>query len=197
MKAENLINKNMDRLIEQYGASDFFVGNKTTGEYQELPYQTKINLPLDEKQIEYLKENEKNFKAKELFVKVYKDPIEILGSELSNRDFAWFMRLIPYISQSECILVDKEGKYLNVKQISALLGVNYDNAKTVFRNFETLDLIGKVERQSQKDLYKTTKVLVVNPYIFFNGKDLKNDVFELFNNSKWAKLNEESSSNKK
>lgn len=127
---------------------------------------------------------------------MYKNPIEILGGELSNRDFAWFMRLIPYINQSECILVDKQGKYLNVKQISTLLGVNYDNAKSVFRSFEALQLIGKVERKSQKDLYKTIKVIVVNPYIFFNGKNLEKDVYELFKNSIWANLNNESSSNK-
>ena len=114
MKAEKLIRNNTDKLIEQYGDSGYSIVSNDTGEYKKIPCGSKLKLPLDEKQIEYLKENERNFKAKELFVKVYKDPIEILGSELSNRDFAWFMRLIPYISQSECILIDKEGmKQLN------------------------------------------------------------------------------------
>jgi hypothetical protein len=196
MKAENLINKNMDRLIEQYGESEFGLFSKVTGELQDIPYGTNFNLPLDKKQIKYIKSKEQKFKAKELFVKVYKNPIEILGGELSNRDFAWFMRLIPYISQSECILIDKDEKYLNVRQISALLGVNYDNAKSVFRNFEALNLIGKVKRRSQKDLYKSIKVIVVNPYIFFNGKDLEKDIYELFKNSRWATINNDSSSNK-
>lgn len=188
MKPDNLLNRNTELLIEQYGDSGFSLLNKKTGEYQDIPYQSNFNLPLNKKQIEYLNNNEKKFKAKEIFVKVYKDPIVILGKELSNRDFAWFMRLIPYINKSDCILMNNEC-YLNVKQISELLDVNYDNAKTVFRNFEKLGLIGKIERQSQKDIYKTNKVLVVNPYIFFNGQDLSKDVFEKFKDSRWAILN--------
>ena len=136
---------------------------------------------------ELIKNHKEKFNAKEVFAKVYKNPIEILGRELSNRDFAWFMRLIPYINKEDNILMH-EGKYLNVKDISLLLNINYDNARNVFRNYDKLDLVKKTERQSQKDVYKNVNVLVVNPFIMFNGQNLDRSVEKIFNESKWAKL---------
>ena len=53
----------------------------------------------------------------------------------------------------DCTLRNDDGEYLNVKQISELLDVNYDNLKTVFRGYEKNGLIKKVKMPSQKDIY--------------------------------------------
>lgn len=176
------LNYKTEKLVEEYGDSGYAVINKDTGEYNTLPFGTAIKL-LPQK---YNKNHKEKFNAKEVFAKVYKNPIEILGRELSNRDFAWFMRLIPYINKEDNILMHN-GKYLNVKDVSSLLGINYDNARTVFRDYDKLDLVKRIERPSQKDVYKKVKVLSVNPYIMFNGQNLDKDIESLFCKSKWAK----------
>lgn len=175
------LNYKTEKLVEEYGDSGYALLNKETGEYNTLPFGSALDL-LPQK---YIVNHKQKFKAKEVFAKVYKNPIEILGKKLSNRDFAWFMRLIPYINKEDNVLVHN-GKYLSTKDISVLLEANYDNVRTVFRNYEKLGLIRKIERPSQKDVYKTVKVLSVNPFIMFNGQNLDVDIYELFKDTEWA-----------
>lgn len=190
MKTDEL-NMNLDlrklaKLIEEYGLSDFAIINKETGEVvQDIINGSTLKNP---KLIYRNKEGKEliKFQPKELFVKLYKRAIEQLGRELSNRDFSWFVRLSPYVQMQDCSLRNDNGEYLNVKQISELLNVNYDNLKTVFRNYEKDGLIKKVKMPSQKDIYKEVNVIVVNPYLYVNGEYITKEIRELFKDTKWA-----------
>lgn len=120
------------------------------------------------------------------FIKAYKDPVEKLGKELSNRDFAWFMRLIPYIRIYDCVLYDTDNNnYLSIKDLSSIMNVDYSNLKSVIKSFEENELIKKIKRPSNKDIYKTVNALAINPFILMNGEYIDKDVKELFSNTKW------------
>ena len=121
-----------------------------------------------------------------MFVKLYKRAIDQLGRELSNRDFSWFIRLSPYVKMQDCTLRNDNDEYLNVKQISELLGVNYDNLKTVFRSYEKNGLIKKVKMPSQKDIYKEVNAIVVNPFLYVNGEYVVKEIRDMFADTKWS-----------
>ena len=174
------------KLIEEYGLSGFSIINNETGEIvQDILNGSTLKNP---KLISRNKEGKElvKFQPKELFVKLYKRAIEQLGRELSNRDFSWFIRLCPYVRMQDCTLRNDDGEYLNVKQISELLDVNYDNLKTVFRGYEKNGLIKKVKMPSQKDIYKEVNVIVVNPFLYVNGEYVVKEIRDLFSDTKWS-----------
>lgn len=174
--------------IDEYGMSDFAIIDKTTGEVvQDLVNGTKIKAPRLKYKNTYGKELIK-FQPKEQFVKMYKKAIEQLGHELSNRDFAWFMRLAPYVYMQDCALRNDDGEYLNIKQLSELLNVNYNNLKNIFHSYEELELIKKIKMPSQKSIYKEANAIVINPYLLMNGEYVVKDVRDLFKDTKWANL---------
>ena len=190
MKTDNTkrIVKNFEKLIEEYGLSEFSVINKETGEIVlDLLNGTSIHQP----KLKYKNKDGQElikFQPKELFVKLYKKAIEQLGKELSNRDFSWFIRLSPYIKMNDCTLRNNDDTYLNVKQLSKLLGVNYDNFKTVMRSFEKIGLIKKIRVPSQKDIYKEVNAIVVNPYLYVNGEYVVKEVKDMFALTQWSNL---------
>lgn len=193
MRTEELLKNSQDRYLEklkeEYGINDeIALVSKTTGEIIDVENGVSIkHPPLKRKN----KQNEvliSNFKKKELFIKVYKTPIEILGKELSNRDFAWFMRLIPYINMQDCVLYDVDKEYLNVSKLSKLLEVNYNNLQAVIKDYEKNGLIAKIKRPSLKDVYKEVSVIAVNPYVLMNGECLVESINDAFKETKWAKM---------
>lgn len=189
MKTDNITNidlRKFTKLIEEYGISEFAIINKQTGEVvQDLLNGTTVKNPKliyrNKKGKELVK-----FQPKELFVKLYKRAIDQLGRELSNRDFSWFIRLSPYVKMQDCTLRNDNDEYLNVKQISELLGVNYDNLKTVFRSYEKNGLIKKVKMPSQKDVYKEVNAIVVNPFLYVNGEYVVKEIRDMFTDTKWS-----------
>lgn len=189
MKTDNITNidlRKFAKLIEEYGLSEFAIINKQTGEVvQDLLNGTTVKNPKliyrNKKGKELVK-----FQPKELFVKLYKRAIDQLGRELSNRDFSWFIRLSPYVRMQDCTLRNNNDEYLNVKQISELLGVNYDNLKTVFRSYEKNGLIKKVKMPSQKDIYKEVNAIVVNPFLYVNGEYVVKEIRDMFTDTKWS-----------
>lgn len=190
MKTDNTkkIIKNFEKLIEEYGLSEFSVINKETGEIVlDLLNGTSIHHP----KLKYKNKDGQElikFQPKELFVKLYKKAIEQLGKELSNRDFSWFIRLSPYVKMNDCTLRDNDDTYLNVKQLSKLLDVSYDNFKTVMKSFEKIGLIKKIRVPSQKDIYKEVNAIVVNPYLYVNGEYVTKEVKEMFALTHWSSL---------
>jgi hypothetical protein len=83
-----------------------------------------------ESQSEYRQEFVTNFKKKELFVKVYINPIKELWKDLSIREYAVASALIQFISYKDGILRNN-GIAINVKDISILLEMDYDAVRKI------------------------------------------------------------------
>ena len=179
--------KFIEELIRIYGSSNFILVDKDTGDITELPYGslTKLpSLPKTNKQGRELTQ----FMKKEKFVKLYKRSIGELDKVLSYRDFNWFIRISEYVGMQDCTLYDDDGKYLNVKRLSQLLDVDYNNFSTAFKGFEKLGLVKRVKVPSQKDVYKKVNAIATNPYLYMNGEYVVEDIRREFIDTKWAKL---------
>ena len=111
--------------------------------------------------------------------------IEDLNDNLSNRDFCWFIRMIQHVKYDDCSIRDVNNRYLNAKQISEILAVDYNNFSSALKKFENLNLIKKVDMQSQKDIYKKVKVIVVNPFLYSNIENIKDYILNEFSGSKY------------
>ena len=183
--------KYIEQLISAYGLSDFELVNKTTGEITELPYGSKTKLPILPKTTKDGRELTQ-FMKKEKFVKLYKRSLSELDKILSYRDFNWFIRMSEYVGMYDCTLYDDDGTYLNVRKLSQLLNVDYNNFSSAFKGFEKLGLVKKIKAKSQKDIYKQVNVIAANPYlyiyIYMNGEYVIEDIRQQFVNTTWAKI---------
>lgn len=128
---------------------------------------------------------------KELYLR--KEIIEDLNENLSNRDFCWFIRMIQMIEYKDCSLRNNN-VYLNIKEISKLLKIDYNNFSSVFKKYENLCLVKKIKRKSQKDVYKCINVLTINPYLYTNISHIEDEILFEFSGSKyeedWNKHNQ-------
>lgn len=182
-KEEKLI----EFLISIYGNSNFAIVNKSTGEIQDLPFGSGTVLP---KVPKFDKQNRvlTKFLGKETFVKLYKRSINELNKALSYRNFTWFVSLSEYLGMNDCILYDEDYNYLNIKQLSNLLEVDYDNLRSAFRDYIKLGLVKKIKVTSNKDIYKKVQAIAVNPYLYMNGEYIVEDIRKEFADTKWAKM---------
>lgn len=141
-----------------------------------------------QEQDEYKRTHVIGFKKKEAFVKVFTNPIITLFKELPTKEFAVTMAIMPFISYTDGIL-RYEGKIVDGKTISDLLGENYETFKRIITSLIKKDILKRVERPSDTYANKTKKCLVVNPYIFLRGQDIERGIVEIFDKSKWANVN--------
>ena len=174
----NTANENKEKVrigtvIDEYGEilNEIYEGDKIIRQEQDKYKKTHII----------------GFKKKEAFVKVFTNPITTLFKELPTKEFAVTMALMPFISYTDGIL-RYNGKIVDGKTISNVLGENYETFKRIITSLIKKDILAKVERQSDTYANKTRKCLVVNPYIFLRGQDIEKDIVELFSNSKWANI---------
>lgn len=138
-------------------------------------------------QDEYKRKHYISFQKKEAFVKVFTNPITDLFKELPTKEFAVAMAIMPFISYSDGIL-RYEGKILDGKEISDLLGENYETFKRVITALIKKGVLNRVIRPSDTYANKTKKCLVVNPYIFLRGQDIEKDIVNLFSETRWANI---------
>lgn len=179
--------KILETLLKIYGNSNFALYDRLTGEIQDLPYgsSTKLpHLPKFDPQNRVLTK----FLSKEKFVKLYKRTIKPLSKALSYRDFTWFIELSEYAGMWDCILYDDRNNYLNIKSLSKIMDIDYDNFRDAFKNYIGLGLVKKIEVPSQKDIYKKSKALAVNPYLYLNGEYVVDDIKKQFEETSWAKM---------
>ena len=143
-----------------------------------------------ESQSEYKKKYITDFNKKELFVKVYINPIKELWKELSMREYAVASALMQFISYKDGILRNN-GIAINMKDISVLLEMDYDAIRKIIPVLEKKKILAKVKRQSDKYADKEKNYIVVNPYLFLRGTDIEKEIVDLFAESKWASLESE------
>lgn len=175
--------KLIEALINFYGSSKYILLDQETGNTIDLPNGSHTKLPSLPKTT---KEGRKltQFMKREKFVKLYKRSISELDKVLSYRDFNWFIRMSEYVGMQDCTLYDDDGNYLNIKKLSNLLDVDYNNFSAAFKVFEKLGLVKKIKSPSQKDVYKKVNTLVTNPYLYMNGEYVIEDIRKQFADTK-------------
>ncbi len=127
-----------------------------------------------------------NFNKTVPFVKVYLCEHNDLYEELSGTEVITISTLINYISYKDNILRIND-KPMKIKDISEVTRKDYDNMKKLISSLEKKEVVKKIKWFDEK-CNKEMNCIVVNPFLFFRGRDIKKDIVELFKDSKWSKI---------
>lgn len=157
------------------------VVDKTGEIVRELYEGDKI---VTKEQSDYVVQHIINFNSKNSFVKTYRDVTGKLVKELTSTEFLLIHALIPFISYSDNILRDNK-KFLTIRNISdSVLKKEYKWTRDLISSLEKKDVIKKIKWTD--DGKKERNCIVVNPYICFRGADIRREIVELFEKSKWS-----------
>ncbi|MCI1958987.1 MAG: hypothetical protein LKJ25_05105 [Clostridia bacterium] len=165
--------------------TDFAIVNISTGEITKEIYEgDKL---VTKEQSEYAENYITNFNRKVPFVKVYLCDCNELYEDLTGTEVIVISTLINYISYKDNILrIDK--RPMKIKDISDLTKKNYDNMKKLISSLEKKEVIKKI-KWFDEEANRELNCIAVNPFLFFRGTDIRKEIVEVFNESKWSKIN--------
>lgn len=174
---------------------DVIHANKETGEIIcETSGCTSIedaNLSSSElKKQEYLNSHITNFNKKESFVKMFTDTTFILSKKLPPKEFMLAMGLSKFVSYEDCILrigYGKSMRAMTLHDISDQFEIEYSRVTRLFNSLVSKGVVGEFITGNINDS-KKTKVYIVNPYIYLNGKNPDKDVCCYFDKTGWMEL---------
>lgn len=142
---------------------------------------------ISKEQTEYIQNNYLNFKKGAAFTKVLIDADLLLFKKLTIREYAIASILKSFIDYQDGYLKYNK-KIVDIKTLSEILEENYDTFRKTITSLEKKGVLSKQEIQSDTYANKTKICIVLNPYIFFRGKDVNKWIADLFKNTEWAKL---------
>lgn len=176
--------------------------NPETGEI--LNEYEKIAAPEDKiieariikaEQKEYVDNHILGFGNEWAYIRTFTDSVEKMKEILTNNEIVFTISLLPLVSYEDCIIrrtgKTKKSKILNMREISEAIGMRYDRARKIMLDLKKKGVIAIAETQQvlkNENEYKTKEVYLLNPYIFFKGKDLNNTVAGIFEDTVWAKF---------
>lgn len=169
--------------------------NKETGEIIcETSGCTSIedeNLSSSElKKQEYLNSHIINFNKGESFVKMFTDVTYILFKRLPLKEFGVAVALSKFVSYEDCVLrigYGKNMKAMTLHDISDQLEIEYSRITRLINSLISKGVIGEFVTGNIND-NKKTKVYIVNPYIYLNGKNPDKDVCGYFDKTGWMEI---------
>lgn len=126
------------------------------------------------------------------FGKIYVEMMEYINKEITPTVWMFFCRLMKFTCYKDCALRiggRPNGKALSsYQEIADSLNESY---KYVYRNMTTL--IGQqliiVATTGCEENNNSITVYLMNPYLFFRGRDIQRSVIKEFQDCKWAKYN--------
>lgn len=138
------------------------------------------------KQDEHVAQYITKFNGNTPFLKVYTGVFNELLQDLTPTEFFTINSLIPFISYKDNIL-RCDNKFLKIQEISdTILEKDIRWTRRVIKSLEDKDIIKKIKWADNGN--KEMNCIVVNPYIYFKGTDIRREIVGLFEKSKWSKI---------
>lgn len=118
------------------------------------------------------------------YVKTFLKPMSQLSESLSGPESFMVYYLLQYLSYDSGILLHSNGQIVTRSYIAEELG---QSERQVDRTIDKLR-----EKQVLKKVLgaKREVSIIMNPYLFMRGKKINKTLYELFKNSRWAKVHE-------
>lgn len=147
------------------------------------------------------KEREKSlihgFNSDKTFVKIYDDAIPVLQKRLTPPEFKLVICLASYVNFEDCIIRKNtriNADPLSLKDICTMFDYKYDYGRKIIRSLINKGIIAKVNVGSIYEEYSqdNSEVYLINPFIYFRGVNVNRTVVEIFKNSGWNGIGNES-----
>jgi hypothetical protein len=142
------------------------------------------------KRREYLNSHVANFNKGESFVKLFTDTAFILSKNLPPKEFMVTVAICKFVSYEDCVLRIGHGKSMRamtLRDISEQLEIDYTRITRIVNSLVAKGVIGEFTTGNIND-GKKTKVYILNPYIYINGKSPDIDVCRYFDETGWREL---------
>lgn len=141
---------------------------------------------------EYLKTHDTKFNRNAGFVKMYVDAIYVMSKKLSPKEFTVALALSKFVDYETCVLKFGTGKNkhdMTVKEIAAEMNMDYTRASRIINSLISNGVIGEFKTGVAGQKGKRIKKLIVNPYIYLNGKNPELYViYHFFANTGWKEF---------
>lgn len=181
--------KNCTNEILRIGLVDLDTG-QILDDTIELEYGEVLKKSSPDERIEYIKHHVLKFRSDKRFIKMWNGSGLALRKELTNAEIGFMVGLTDLICYQDNVIRrsgDIRGKALNKTEIGEVLGESARNTTKLINNLIEKEVVKPYEYLNE-DSNKIIKCFVFNPFIYFRGKDLHKDVYDLFKTSRWARI---------
>ncbi|SHI87234.1 hypothetical protein SAMN02745751_01268 [Dethiosulfatibacter aminovorans DSM 17477] len=110
------------------------------------------------------------------------DELKKVTKELTVREAGVLMKISPYVSYIDCMLMHPDGKEINLDSLSTITGVSRATVARIMESLIKKDIIYK-GRKSRNVIY------LVNPWLFVKGDYVNKVLKTMFKNYKIRVLN--------
>ena len=117
----------------------------------------------------------------EPYAKLYIRPMFELAKALSGSEMQMVYYLLSYLSYDSGIVMQNNGKPLSRQIIAQEINLAVKTVDKILRSLHQKQVIGK--HNNGREVHFT-----MNPWLFMRGKRINKTLYELFKNSRWAKV---------
>ena len=129
---------------------------------------------------EYLKSTVELNKG-EPYAKTYIRPMFELAKSLSGSELQMAYYLLTYLSYDSGLVMCPNGKSLTRQVIAQEINLSVKTVDKILQGLHQKQVIGK--HNNGREVHFT-----MNPWLFMRGKRINKTLYELFKNSRWAKV---------
>ena len=119
----------------------------------------------------------------EPYAKAYLRPMFDLAKALSGAELQMVYFLLPYLSYESGLLMHPNGKPVTRGYIADMSGLALKTVDKILHSLHSKQVVGK--HNNGREVHFT-----MNPWLFMKGKRINKTLYELFKNSRWAKVQE-------
>jgi DNA-binding transcriptional ArsR family regulator len=116
------------------------------------------------------------------YVKVFLKPLSLLAEISTGPEMLMIFYLLQYLSYDSGILMHSNGKILTRSFIADAMGLSerqVDRTLDKLKEHEVLKKVLGARREA---------TIIMNPWLFMRGKRINKTLYEMFRNSRWAKV---------
>ena len=135
------------------------------------------------KSVEYL-ENNIEILPDAAYVKTFIKPMSMLSESLSGPESFMVFYLLQYLSYESGILMHPNGQMLTRSYIAEEIGQSERQIDRTIDKLRDKQVLKKVLGAKREVSF------IMNPWLFMKGKHVNRTLYDLFKNSRWAKVHE-------
>jgi len=118
------------------------------------------------------------------YIKTYLRPLAMLSESLTGPETYMVYYLLQYLSYESGILVHQNGRTLSREYITEETGQSERQVDRTIERLKEKEVLKKVVGAGRQVCF------LMNPWLFMRGKRINKTLYELFKNSRWAKVHE-------
>lgn len=136
---------------------------------------------LRQRSVDYLQSTVEVGKA-EIYTKIYSKSAKALAKEVTPAEMGVLCMVLNYLSYDTGILMFSNGRALTRSHIAKETRLSERQVDRIMEKLKELEVLKKVLGAKREVTF------IMNPWLFMRGTRINKTLYEMFRNSKWAKV---------